>query len=152
MAGAAGDTQSTSMPVQLETLGAGALFGAGAGALLLLHGRIAGISGIAAQALETAGSERAWRLWFLAGLLAGGAWVGWRASASIAFEHVVRTPWLLLAGLAIGVGARVGNGCTSGHGVCGVGRLSRRSMAAVVTFSASGALVYRLIAACGGLS
>lgn len=139
------------MHISLEALVAGALFGAAAGVLLLLNGRIAGVSGVAAQVLETKGHERAWRLWFLAGLLAGGALIAIRVPDAIARVHFAPTPWLLLAGLAIGIGARVGGGCTSGHGVCGVGRWSRRSLAAVAMFTASGAIVYRAITALGGL-
>lgn len=132
-------------------MAAGALFGAAAGALLLLNGRIAGVSGIAAQALESNGFERMWRLAFLAGLLAGGATLSLLVPDAIAVHQAASVPWLMLAGLAIGLGARIGNGCTSGHGVCGVGRLSRRSLAAVAMFTATGAVVFRAIALCGGL-
>ena len=136
----------------IEAWAAGALFGAAAGALLLLNGKIAGISGIAGQALETSGEERAWRLWLLGGLLAGGAVIGMVLPTAVVKSHFLGTPWLVIAGVLIGFGARIGNGCTSGHGVCGVGRWSRRSLVAVATFSATGALAYRVIAALGGLS
>ena len=144
-------SQTASMHSPLEIMAAGALFGAAAGALLILNGRIAGVSGIAAQALETTGFERIWRSAFLAGLLAGGATLHALTPDAIAARPVASAAWLMLAGLAIGLGARIGNGCTSGHGVCGVGRLSRRSLAAVAMFTATGALVFRAITVCGGL-
>lgn len=112
----------------------GALIGAAALLLLWLNGRIAGVSGILGGALSERGDERRWRLLFLLGLIGAGAaglyaWVG--------VEQVqLRTGWaqLLLAGLLVGYGTRLGSGCTSGHGVCGIGRLSPRSLVATAVF------------------
>jgi hypothetical protein len=118
-------------------LGGGALIGASAALLLLANGRITGISGIAAGTVGAADRDRAWRAFFLLGLILGpilfravsGRWpdVGLEAS----------WPTLVLAGLLVGYGTRLGAGCTSGHGVCGLARLSPRSFAAVATFMAT---------------
>jgi len=111
----------------------GALIGCAAALLLWSIGRIAGISGIASGALEGTRGDRAWRIAFIAGMTIAGA---------IALQWVPAPPriqtgptaLLLAAGVLVGFGTRLGNGCTSGHGVCGLGRLSRRSFAAVATF------------------
>jgi uncharacterized membrane protein YedE/YeeE len=136
----------------LTTLASGALFGAAASALLFFNGRIAGISGITAQAIEPGTRERTGPIAFIAGLLAGGMLLTRIDPAAIAREHALSTPWLIAAGLLIGIGAKLGNGCTSGHGVCGVGRMSKRSIAAVTMFTFAGAVVHALVAALGGLS
>jgi uncharacterized membrane protein YedE/YeeE len=140
------------MSTFIQTLASGALFGAAAAALLFFNGRIAGISGIAAQAIEPGTRERSTALALLAGLLAGGALLARVEPGAIAYAHARPAPWLLGAGLLIGFGAKLGNGCTSGHGVCGVGRMSRRSLAAVAAFTFAGALVHELITALGGWS
>jgi uncharacterized protein len=124
----------------LVTLAAGALFGVGAGILLIGNGRIAGISGIAAGALGAKPGDFAWRLVFLLGLLLGGKVALGLVPAAIVLDSPRSLPWLIAAGLCIGFGARLANGCTSGHGVCGVGRLSLRSVAATAIFTAAGAL------------
>ncbi|WP_435103518.1 YeeE/YedE family protein [Arhodomonas sp. AD133] len=115
----------------------GVLIGIAATLLLWLNGRIAGISGIAAGAMEERGEERVWRLLFLAGLLGGAAlvFVLWPERAALRSGM----PWwgVLIAGVLVGFGTRLGSGCTSGHGVCGLGRLSPRSLVAVVTFVAT---------------
>jgi uncharacterized protein len=126
----------------LITVLAGAIFGAGAGILLLTRGRIAGFSGITAGLLEPQRGDVAWRILFMAGVLAGGAVGSWVFPGSIVRTSTSSSLALIAAGLCIGVGARLANGCTSGHGVCGVGRLSPRSMVAVVTFTVSGAMAY----------
>jgi len=130
-------------------LGAGALFGAAAGALLVLNGRIAGIGGIAAQALEAPRADHGFRLWLIAGLLAGGALLARVDPEALRPLPPTSSAGLVLAGLLIGFGARLGNGCTSGHGVCGVGRLSVRSLVAVSMFSGVGALTYALLRTIG---
>jgi uncharacterized membrane protein YedE/YeeE len=124
----------------LVTLAAGALFGVGAGILLIGNGRIAGISGIAAGALGRKPGDFAWRAVFLLGLLAGGKVALGLVPAAIVLESPRALPWLIASGLCIGFGARLANGCTSGHGVCGVGRLSLRSVVATAIFTAAGAL------------
>lgn len=122
------------------TLG-GVLIGASALLLYARSGRIAGISGISHVAVW--GPERGWRWLFLLGLAAG----GWLALPAAPATKALFTPtgWLLLAGLLVGFGTRLGNGCTSGHGVCGLARLSPRSLAAVVVFMAVGVIAASLI-------
>jgi uncharacterized protein len=124
------------------SLAGGLLIGAAAALLVLGVGRIAGIAGIVANALQSlrggiADAAIAW--WFLLGL-ALAPW-GWRMLAPLPSMTVDVGPFgLIAAGLLVGYGVRLGNGCTSGHGVCGLGRLSRRSLANVLAFTAAGAL------------
>ena len=116
-------------------LAGGILIGLGAVLLLWSIGRIAGISGIASGALEGPRGDRAWRIAFLAGLMLAGA-IALQFLPAPPRTQTGPTPLLLAAGFLVGFGTRLGNGCTSGHGVCGLARLSRRSLAAVVTFMA----------------
>ena len=121
-----------------SALAGGILMGLSATLLLLLTGRIAGISGIVGGALSPSSTDRNWRLAFIAGLVLGaGAWL-WIAPA--AYAPRVGFPLVLvgLAGLLVGFGTSLGSGCTSGHGVCGIGRLSIRSIAATLTFLTAG--------------
>ncbi|MDP2316404.1 MAG: YeeE/YedE family protein [Pseudomonadota bacterium] len=109
--------------------------------MLLLEGRVAGISGIVGGLFTPKAGDIGWRLAFLGGLVLAGVGATVLSPASLAVE-VVRAPWMLVvAGLFVGVGTRLGNGCTSGHGVCGLSRMSPRSLASVVTFMAVGAVV-----------
>jgi uncharacterized membrane protein YedE/YeeE len=117
----------------------GALLGGAAGALLLAGGRVAGISGILAGAIAGA-RERGWRVAFLAGLVVAGV-VGGLLAPGAAGASPRPLGLVVVAGLLVGVGTRLGGGCTSGHGVCGLGRLSKRSLAATLTFMGPGALV-----------
>jgi uncharacterized membrane protein YedE/YeeE len=123
----------------VASLAGGLLIGLSASAMLLLDGKIAGVSGIFAGVLRPARGETLWRAVFLAGLLAGGALL--RMLIPHAFDFGLLRSWgvLALAGLLVGFGTRLGNGCTSGHGVCGVGRVSTRSILATATFIATGA-------------
>ena len=114
-------------------LAGGILIGLGAVLLLWSIGRIAGISGIASGAIEGARGDRAWRFAFLAGIMLAGA-VALQFLPAPPRALTGPAPLLLSAGFLVGFGTRLGNGCTSGHGVCGLGRLSFRSLAAVVTF------------------
>ena len=114
----------------------GGLIGASAGLLWLGLGRVAGISGILAGALTEGGEARRWRLAFLAGLIAAPALYQGLAGP-IRTSIAAPTPQLLIAGLLVGFGVRLGAGCTSGHGVCGLARLSPRSILATVLFTAS---------------
>jgi uncharacterized protein len=124
----------------LTPLAGGLLIGLAAAGLLLLNGRIAGISGIFAGLLEPRPGDKAWRAVFIAGLIAGGASVALLRPRTFHFE-LARPPALLIAaGLLVGLGTRLANGCTSGHGICGVSRLSVRSLIATATFMATGAL------------
>jgi uncharacterized membrane protein YedE/YeeE len=116
-------------------LAGGALIGLGAALLLGSIGRIAGISGIASGALEGARGDRAWRIAFLAGMMVAGA-LALQFLPAPPRAQTGPTALLLSAGFLVGFGTRLGNGCTSGHGVCGLARLSRRSLAAVATFMA----------------
>lgn len=119
------------------SLGGGILIGVAAAMLVLLNGRIAGISGIIGGVLRPAAGDMAWRFAFLLGLLVAPA--AYRLFAAPAAPTIEASyPVLLLAGLLVGAGARYGSGCTSGHGVCGLSRLSPRSLAATVTFMLAG--------------
>jgi len=123
----------------LTALGGGILLGSAALMLLLIAGRIAGISGILAGLLSPARGEIAWRLLFALGLVAG---AGLAFSSGWAERPVLNAPipWLLGAGFLVGLGAKLANGCTSGHGICGIGRLSPRSIIATLTFMTTGFL------------
>ena len=137
--------------IYLQSLLGGALIGLSAALLLILNGRIAGVSGIAAGVFGRVNGEAATRFAFLAGLVAGpaayrlafGAWPPIHVSGSI--------PLLIGAGLLVGFGTRLGSGCTSGHGVCGLARLSRRSMVAVATFLVVAVLTVTIQRHGGGL-
>jgi uncharacterized protein len=119
----------------LTALAGGALIGAAAAALLLLAGRIAGVSGMLAAATRIAREGAPWTLAtaFIVGLPAGALLTSVivRAPAIVITSSV---PLLIVAGLLVGFGTRLANGCTSGHGVCGVARLSRRSIVATAAF------------------
>ena len=118
-------------------LAGGVLIGLAATLLLLLNGRIAGISGILSGVLLPDKEDVAWRVAFLAGLIgAAGLYMAFMPGAPSPRSDFSRAG-LVLAGLLVGFGTRMGNGCTSGHGVCGLGRLSLRSLAAVVMFIAT---------------
>ncbi|MBD1387944.1 YeeE/YedE family protein [Neiella sp. HB171785] len=123
----------------LSALLGGALIGCGAVWLLLLNGRIAGISGIASQLLAKPNGDWWWRLAFVAGLIA----------APLLFFKPAQVPDLsghsdllvIVAGLLVGIGTKIGSGCTSGHGICGMARLSKRSIIATLVFMATAIVV-----------
>jgi uncharacterized membrane protein YedE/YeeE len=117
----------------------GALIGLASTLLLLAHGRIAGISGIAGGLLQRATPGRAWRLAFVGGLASAGVVAAIAAPAAIG-PPVRSSGAVLLAGLLVGFGTRLGSGCTSGHGVCGLSRWSGRSLVAVAIFMMTGAI------------
>lgn len=120
-------------------LAGGALIGIAASMLILFNGRIAGISGILGGVLNPGTTDRAWRLAFLAGLIVAPLVYG--LAAPLPNVEVHAEEWMLIiAGLLVGFGTRYGAGCTSGHGVCGIARLSRRSIIATLVFIASGML------------
>ena len=129
----------------LMPLTGGVLIGISASMLLLFSGRIAGVSGIFGGTLFKQGKERAWRVSFIAGLIAGGV-VLYIINAEF-FENSSGRGVLAvnIAGLLVGIGTRIGGGCTSGHGVCGIGRLSIRSIVATVTFVFAGMLTVFLV-------
>ena len=112
----------------------GGLIGLSAVLLMLLTGRIAGISGIFGGLLDFGNDDKGWRIAFIAGLILAPLMAGW-------IGHAMPPPklpasWIVIiaAGLLVGFGTRLGGGCTSGHGICGIARLSPRSLAATVTF------------------
>lgn len=127
----------------LSSFGGGVLIGLAA--ILLIHfcGRIAGISGIVAGMLAKKTRTEGWRIAFLAGL------IGSPLLFSLFFplpDITVQTSWpmIIVAGLLVGIGSRLGSGCTSGHGVCGLSRFSKRSLAATLTFMAVGVITATL--------
>lgn len=127
------------MNLPWAALAGGGLIGAAAVLLLAANGRVAGISGITATALHRPVREQRWRWAFLAGLMLAAAAVLWWQSAPAqpprALLRDALPAWqLVAAGLLVGFGTRLGSGCTSGHGVCGLGRGSRRSLLAVLVF------------------
>src|SRR5690349_11007198 len=128
-------------------LAGGALIGVASGLLLVSHGRIAGISGIVGSLLSRS-EQHGWRLAFVGGLAAVGVVTSIVAPTAIGASSR-GLPFVIAAGLLVGFGTRLGGGCTSGHGVCGVARLSWRSIVAVMTFVAAGAVTTLVV---GGAS
>jgi uncharacterized membrane protein YedE/YeeE len=116
----------------------GAVIGLAAAVYLLATGRVAGVSGILAGALGER-AARGERIAFLAGLIGAGAIAAVVAGGARAAASPYSTPVLIAAGLLVGFGTRVAGGCTSGHGVCGISRLSKASLVATATFMATGA-------------
>jgi uncharacterized protein len=119
----------------------GALIGLSAVLLMLFTGRIAGISGIFAGCLELGAGGKDWRIGFLAGLILAPLSGGLMGYALTAPRMPGNWAVIVVAGLLVGFGTRLGGGCTSGHGVCGVARLSRRSIAATITFVVTAMIV-----------
>ena len=135
----------------------GILIGLASWLLLAGLGRIAGISGITCSALRESGGPAYWRWAFLLGLMvAAAAVLSWQAGAGLPPRALLRDAlpaWQLIgAGVLVGFGTRLGNGCTSGHGVCGLARGSRRSLVAVLVFMACAMLTTFLARHGGGLS
>ncbi|MCR6637133.1 YeeE/YedE family protein [Devosia sp.] len=120
----------------LSLLG-GALIGLSAVLLMAFHGRIAGMTGILTGLLPPVASDWAWRAAFIAGAIVAPSLVLSFSNQSIAFASPVPLPWVIIGGLIVGAGVYFGSGCTSGHGVCGMARLSPRSIAATATFMAT---------------
>lgn len=121
------------------------MIGVAAAGLLMFHGRIAGISGIAGGIFRRQEGDIGWRVMFLVGLFAAGVVWSYFAPDDYAFAIERSTPALVVAGLAVGVGTQLGSGCTSGHGVCGIGRLSKRSIVATLTFMATAAITVFIV-------
>lgn len=123
----------------LASAAGGLMIGTASALLLVLDGRVAGVSGIVGGLLRPAAGEVAWRLAFVAGLaLAPAVYGAFAAVPEPVFSG--SAPLLAAAGLAVGIGTRFGSGCTSGHGVCGMSRASPRSAAATAMFLATGFL------------
>ena len=120
-----------------SALAGGVLIGVASSMFALLNGRIAGISGIVGGLLKPVGGDVAWRVAFVLGLV--GSPLAYMLVAAVPRPQIdAQYAALVTAGLLVGVGTRYGSGCTSGHGVCGVSRLSPRSMVATVTFMGAG--------------
>jgi uncharacterized membrane protein YedE/YeeE len=126
-------------------LAGGVLIGVAATLLWWGLGRVAGISGIVSGLWSRERGDVAWRLAFLAGLVAVGVVAAWLAPASLAGIEARGPAAMLVAGVIVGVGTRLGNGCTAGHGVCGLSRGSLRSLVATMTFMATGVLTASLV-------
>jgi uncharacterized protein len=147
---------SSAFAAAAAPLAGGMLIGLAAALLLGTLGRIAGISGILGSLLPlprvNTAFESGWRVAFLLGLLAAG-FVAQGLDSSLLSNDTGTPVWtLILAGLLVGFGTRLGSGCTSGHGVCGISRLSPRSIAATLTFIFTGALTVTLVRILGGES
>jgi uncharacterized protein len=110
----------------------GLLIGLAVALMLLLNGRVAGISGIVGGLITLRAGEAVWRAAFVAGLVLGA--LGYLSAADVPVRELAPLPAVLAGGLLVGFGTRLGSGCTSGHGLCGMARLSRRSVVATATF------------------
>ena len=117
----------------LEAIIGGGLIGLASVALMALHGRIAGMTGIVGNAILPGNSDRGWRLAFLAGAIVAPALI-LLTGTPVPFAADIPAWAIVLSGLIVGVGVMFGGGCTSGHGVCGIARLSPRSIVATFTF------------------
>ena len=115
----------------------GALIGLSASMMLFFHGRIAGISGIIGGGLALPKGDMSWRVIFVVGLVVGGFLVA-EVAPNMIGDAVTPVGATVLAGVLVGFGTRMGNGCTSGHGICGLSRFSSRSLFAVLSFMAVG--------------
>ena len=124
------------MVVNLSAICGGVLIGLASTLLLACNGRIAGVCGALHKLFGAHGDELRWRAWFLVGLVLAG--VVYPSEASVTSDATLVR--LVVGGVLVGFGTRLANGCTSGHGVCGLGRLSRRSLVAVVVFVAAAML------------
>jgi hypothetical protein len=122
----------------ISALLGGVLIGAAASLLLLTHGKVAGISGLYGGVLRRGTSDRPFRLAFIAGLVATGSLLRLVFPSAFATTWTASLPLALAAGLLVGFGTQLGNGCTSGHGVCGISRMSIRSVLATMTFMLTG--------------
>lgn len=139
-----------------HALAGGALIGLASGGLMLLNGRIAGVSGVFHRAVE--GNRDGWRWAFLAGLILSGTAAYLLAPAGVVANAAAGAgsggasiAMAIAAGLLVGIGTRMGSGCTSGHGICGLARLSPRSLVAVLVFLVTGMLVTAALRWLGGV-
>jgi uncharacterized membrane protein YedE/YeeE len=123
----------------------GVLLGLASSLLFAANGRICGISSIVGGIPVALANDRAWRLVFLAGLLSGGALLLVFDRGVLAWASEQSVSVAIVAGVLVGVGTRLGNGCTSGHGLCGIARLSRRSIVATLVFMLAGGVTVYLV-------
>ncbi|WP_411691715.1 YeeE/YedE family protein [Acinetobacter gandensis] len=129
-------------PFMMAFLG-GALLGLAVVGYLYVHGRIAGISGLIAQVLNPATIFKTPAVWFLSGLILVPFIYKQLTTPTIQLDA---NPWMMIvAGLLVGFGTRLGSGCTSGHGICGISRLSKRSIVATLTFMLAGVVTVYMI-------
>lgn len=136
----------------ISALGGGALIGLAAVALMAFHGRIAGMTGIMTGLLPPIAADWGWRAAFLLGAIGAPMLMVFAGGQAVGFDSPVPAPWLIVGGLIVGIGVYFGSGCTSGHGVCGIARLSPRSLAATLTFmTAAVATVFVVRHVLGGL-
>jgi uncharacterized membrane protein YedE/YeeE len=120
-------------------LAGGILLGIASAAFILLNGRVLGISGILGGLIVPQRSDVRWRVFFLLGMLLAPATLAWLAPGLISAPRIeASSVGIVMAGLLVGLGTRYGSGCTSGHGVCGLSRLSPRSLMATLAFMAAG--------------
>ncbi|ELG5189184.1 YeeE/YedE family protein [Vibrio vulnificus] len=126
--------------VPWESLAGGILLGISALTMLLVNGKVAGISGILTGLLIPKSRDFAWRLMFVIGMVSGGVLAVTFGAASASVALPTSGVLIAAAGLLVGIGTRLGNGCTSGHGICGIGRLSKRSIVATAIFMAVAAM------------
>ncbi|HCH4278189.1 TPA: YeeE/YedE family protein [Vibrio parahaemolyticus] len=119
-----------------ESLFGGILLGISATILLLVNGKIAGISGIMNGIMSPKKGDYSWRLLFAVGMIAGGLISILMLGVAVPSTANLSLGMVIAAGLLVGIGTRLGNGCTSGHGICGMGRLSKRSIVATCVFMA----------------
>jgi uncharacterized protein len=132
--------EQVSVSSMLAPLAGGALIGLAASLVLLAHGKVAGISGILGGLFQRGVPDRAFRAAFLAGLLSAGVLLRLVSPHVFAEAAPVSLPFVALGGVLVGFGTRLGGGCTSGHGICGLARASKRSFVATMTFMATGAI------------
>lgn len=121
----------------ISSLTGGILIGAAAVVLIIFNGKVAGVSGVLGGLITAPAKDRSWRIAFILGLVLAPAL--WQLVIALPNIQVsTNTPLIIIAGLIVGIGTRLGSGCTSGHGVCGISRFSKRSLVATVTFMALG--------------
>jgi len=133
----------------LHALWGGILIGISVSLMLLWNGRVTGISGIAYGLLSPVRGDVAWRLYFLGGLIAGGLTLHLLKPDLFVGSPSTPDSTVLIAGLLVGFGTVLGSGCTSGHGVCGISRMSPRSLVATTLFIATGILAVLLLKSAG---
>lgn len=124
----------------------GILMGISTTFLLLLRGDVAGINGMVTGILRWRKGEVDWRITFIVGMMIGlGIYVWAFGTGNLNVAPLASDPMVILAGFLVGIGATIGNGCTSGHGICGIARFSMRSIVATLTFMATAAITVFLI-------
>lgn len=128
----------------------GLLVGLAAVIFLLFSGRIAGNSGIAGGLFSVFKDKAFWRLFYVIGLVSAGLFFRWYHKGQVDITIDATVSQLIVAGFLVGIGTRLGNGCTSGHGICGLARLSRRSIGATIIFMSAGILTVLIVKGFGG--